>query len=52
MNKEFTDLLEVSKKKANKWLDSDIDSKSKNEILADMIVHYNCLLYTSDAADE
>ena len=32
MNKEFTDLLEVSKKKANKWLDSDIDSKSKNEI--------------------
>ena len=33
MNKEFTDLLEVSKKKANKWLDSDIDSKSKNEII-------------------
>ena len=33
MNKEFADLLEVSKKKANKWLDSDIDSKSKNEII-------------------
>lgn len=33
MNKEFTYLLEVSKKKANKWLDSDIDSKSKNEII-------------------
>ena len=33
MNKEFTALLEVSKKKANKWLDSDIDSKSKNEII-------------------
>ena len=33
MNKEFTDLLGVSKKKANKWLDSDIDSKSKNEII-------------------
>ena len=33
MNKEFADLLEVSKKKANKWLDSDIDSKSKNKII-------------------
>lgn len=33
MNKEFTDLLEVSKKKANKWLDSNIDQKSKNEII-------------------
>ena len=33
MNKELTDLLGVSKKKANKWLDSDIDSKSKNEII-------------------
>ena len=33
MNKKFTDLLGVSKKKANKWLNSDIDSKSKNEII-------------------
>ena len=33
MNKKFTDLLGVSKKKANKWLDSNIDSKSKNEII-------------------
>ena len=33
MNKEFANFLEVSKKKANKWLDSDIDSKSKNEII-------------------